>query len=227
MSPPKPSSMAELHQARLSFPIREQELDPSAWSPHTTAIPDHRLQPILRPHPTFPQPIDQRFPRCFAVTGSHLPIQDFSFAATIGPEPERHEQHRLLAGSLMTLALACVQLDGVRLSLHAQPNATELHDGRHLGEGFMPCLPKQRFDLIDALIDRAQPDTALQRGTPFLAQETQTLAQPTAKEHTLIHIHPKAVVLLQDGVRANHIMPTPLAFDHGHLEPLDMAPTRL
>lgn len=83
----------------------------------------------------------------------------------------------------------------------------------------------ERLDLIDALIDRAQPNTALQRGTPFLAQETQTLAQPTAKERTLIHIHPKAVVLLQDAVGANHIMPTPLAFDHWHLEPLDMTPT--
>jgi hypothetical protein len=88
-------------------------------------------------------------------------------------------------------------------------------------------LLKERFDLIDALVDRVYPHTALQGGTPFLAQVAQTLAQPTAKEHPLIQIQPKASVFLQDRIVTDHIVPTPLTLHHRHLQSFDLSPSGL
>ena len=85
----------------------------------------------------------------------------------------------------------------------------------------------QRFELIDAFIDRAQADTAAQRGTPCLAQLAQTLAQATAKEDLLIHIEPKALVFFQDRIGADDIVSTPLTLQHRHLQSVDMPPPSL
>src|SRR5207237_5263535 len=62
--------------------------------------------------------------------------------------------------------------------------------------------------------------------SPLLAQLTQPLAEPTAKEHVLIQIQPKAPLFLEDGVGANDVMPTALAFQHGNLQSIHMPPTR-
>ncbi len=48
-----------------------------------------------------------------------------------------------------------VWLERVYLALHAQPNAVELYHSRDIGDGFTPCLPKEGFDLIHPVIDRA------------------------------------------------------------------------
>ena len=132
-------------------PYTQARASPNSPQPSAS----HGLQPVLRPHTPFPQAIDQRFPRLFAFTVGHLPVQDLAFAAAIGPEAKGDQQHHLLACSLMTLALTFVQLDGVRLALHAQPNAIELDASRDIGDGFAVRLPKERFDLIDAFVDRA------------------------------------------------------------------------
>jgi hypothetical protein len=41
------------------------------------------------------------------------------------------------------------------LGLLAQPNAIELHHGRHIDDPFTARLPKERLYLIDALVDGA------------------------------------------------------------------------
>ena len=82
----------------------------------TTPIPDHRLQPVFRPHTAFAQTSEQSRPSGFVFPIGHLRVQDFPFAITA--EPEGYQQHDLLAPSLMPFALAFVDLDGLRLDLH-------------------------------------------------------------------------------------------------------------
>ena len=67
------------------------------------------------------------------------------------------------------------------------------------------------------------PSVALHRSRRL----AQTLAHATTKEHVLIQIQPKTLVLLQDGEGADHVMLTLLALQHGHLKVLQMAPSRL
>jgi hypothetical protein len=55
----------------------------------------------------------------------------------------------------------------------------------------------------------------------------QTLAQSTAKEDLLIHIEPKAAVVLQDRVGADHILPTALTRKPRHLESFPLSPAGL
>ena len=124
----------------------------------------------------------------------------------------------------MALAPTFVQFDGLRLGQLTQPNAVELDDGRDISDGVTVGELLQRFELIDAFIDRAQADTAAQRGTPCLAQLAQTLAQATAKEDLLIHIEPKASVFFQDRIGADDIVSTALALQHWDLQPLYVPP---
>src|SRR5947209_9287975 len=98
---------------------------------------------------------DIRLPSRFALCIGHLPIQDLPFATAIGPQPKGHQQHHLLSRSLLALALAFIQLDGVRRGLHPQPNAIELDDSGDLADWFTAPLLQERLDLIDALIERA------------------------------------------------------------------------
>jgi hypothetical protein len=74
-----------------------------------------------------------------------LPIQDLPLATAICPQSQRDEHHHLLSLALFALTPAFVQLDGVRLGLHAQPNAIELHHGRHIGDRFTARLPQERL----------------------------------------------------------------------------------
>jgi hypothetical protein len=111
----------------------------------------HQLRPGC-PRPCHPW--GGMAPCRFPLIVSHLPVQDLPFATAISPEPKGDQKHGLLAGALMPLALAFVQLDGLGLALHAQPNAVELHYGRYLGDGFTACLLKEGFDLIDAFVNR-------------------------------------------------------------------------
>jgi hypothetical protein len=73
-------------------------------------------------------------------------------ATAIRPQPQRDQHHRLLS---LALPLAFVQLDGLRLGVLAQPNAIELHHGRHIDDRFTARLPKQRLYLIDTVVDGA------------------------------------------------------------------------
>jgi len=69
----------------------------------------------------------------------------------------------------MAAALATVGFDCLALVLDRQPDAIELHHRRHIRDGFIVGLLHQRFDLIDALIERAQSHTTAQNGTPASA----------------------------------------------------------
>lgn len=91
----------------------------------------------------------------FALSISHVPIQDLPSATAIGPEAKCYQQHYFLSRFLLTLALAFVQLDGVRLGLQAQPNAIELYHRRHLADRVTVRELSQRLDLINALVDGA------------------------------------------------------------------------
>src|SRR5216684_7511099 len=94
-----------------------------------------------------------RLPRRFALPIGHLPIQNLPLATAIRPEPQRDQQHDLFPLALLALASALVQRDGVRLGLLAQPNAIELHHGRHIDDRFTVGELSQRLYLIDALVD--------------------------------------------------------------------------
>jgi hypothetical protein len=130
----------------------------------------------------------------------------------------------MLAAALMPTALAFIGFDRLVLRLNRNRDAIELHHGRHIADRFTVGLLQERFDLIDTLIERAQAHTAVQDGTPPLAEIAQTLTESTAKEHILIHIQPKALKLLQDREVRNHIVLTVLAFQHGHLQIIEMTP---
>ena|GEM_PF-6377489 len=108
-----------------------------------------------------------------------------------------------------------LEIDG-----HLRPLATAKGDG-------LTKLAPQLPDLIDAFIDRAQSHAASHRRTPPLTDLAQTLAQPATEEYILIQIQPKTLELLQDREGADHIMPTLLAFQHGHLQVFQMPPSRL
>src|SRR6266705_841914 len=98
--------------------------------------------------------MDQPFPSDLALSISHLPVQNLPFAAAIAPQAEGDEDDDFLASPLMPLATAFVHLDGVCLRLQAQPNAIELHHGRHIGDEVTMGLLKQRLNLIDPLGER-------------------------------------------------------------------------
>jgi hypothetical protein len=93
-------------------------------------------------------------PTRFVFPIRYFPVQDFPLATAVTPEAEGDQQHHLLAPSLMTLALAFVQLDRLRLGLHPQPNAIELHHRGHIGDGIAVGLVQYGLNLIDPLIER-------------------------------------------------------------------------
>jgi hypothetical protein len=97
----------------------------------------------------------KRVPSGLAFPIGDLPIQQFSLATAIRPEPQRHQQHHFLATSLMPLATSFIWFERVCLALHTQPNAVELHHWRHIGDGFTPGWLEERLDLINPVIDRA------------------------------------------------------------------------
>jgi len=106
------------------------------------------------------------FPGRLALPGSSVPVQDRS--CPIGPEPEGDQQHHLLALALLALALAFVWLFGPGRDLDAQPNAIKLHHGRDVADWVAVRLCEERLNLVDALIDRAQPHCAGYLEYPFL-----------------------------------------------------------
>jgi hypothetical protein len=132
-------------------------------------------------------------------TDGKLPIEDFTPA--IRPKGEGHQHHHALACTLMTSPSPLIHFDCLLLTHQREPDAIQLHHGWHFGKRLAMGLLHLRFDLIDALIDRAQTHLTLQDGTPLLAQVAQTLTETTAKKGLLIQIQPKALIFLQDGKR--------------------------
>src|SRR5207302_515890 len=98
---------------------------------------------------------------------------------------------------------------------------------RHLRDASLVSLREQGHNLVDALIERAQSDTAAHRLTPAHAQVPQTFTQPAAQDDILVQIEPEALIFLQDRKVADHIMATLLTFQHRHPQLLDAAPARL
>src|SRR5207302_5721143 len=97
-----------------------------------TAITDNGLQSRFQLHASLPQALHQPFPGRLLFLVSHLPIQDAPLAAAIGPQAQGHEHHDAFASLALTLALAAILVDAVLRGLHAEPDAIELHDRRHL-----------------------------------------------------------------------------------------------
>lgn len=83
---------------------------------------------------------------------SDLPIENLSFAALIRPQAQRDQHCDPFAALAVTLALAAILVDTILLDLHAEPDAIELHDRRHLLDWFAMHLSELRSKLVDALM---------------------------------------------------------------------------
>jgi hypothetical protein len=124
----------------------------------------------------------------------------------------------------MAFALTLVGLDFFLLLLNRDPNAVTLEDGWGLGEMLFAHAMHQWLDLIDELIERAQPNGTLQLCTPAISDRPQALAQTTAEQGILLQVHPKPLKFLQDTKATRHIMMTALTLQHRNRQLLDMSP---
>src|SRR5258708_24779586 len=106
-----------------------------------------------------------------------LPIQHFPPA--IRPEAECHQDYHFAACALLTLPIAFIWLDLLLLTLDGDPNAIQLDHRRHVSERSCVRALGQGFNLIDPLIERAQPDTSLNHRAPALSHLTHTLTKTT------------------------------------------------
>jgi len=100
--------------------------------------------------------LHQSFPGSLVFLLGYFPIQDVPSAAPICPQAQGDQHHHAFAPGAVTLALAAILVETVLLGLHAEPDAIELHHGRHLADGFAMHVREPRFQLIDALIDGTQ-----------------------------------------------------------------------
>ena len=156
-----------------------------------------------------------------------FPIENFSPATAISPQSQGHEQHHTLALVLLSAPPATVGFQGSRRHLQPQPNAIKLDHRRYLRNGGLVSLQEQGRNLIDALVERAQPNTTAHSLTPALTYVPQTFTQPAAQHDILVQIQPEALIFLQDREVADHIMATLLTFQQRHPQTLNAAPARL
>lgn len=168
--------------------------------------------------------MQEAFPLGVLFAWRNLPIQDV--ARAILPEAQGHQDHHLLTAPLLSAALALVRLALLALLLDRDPDPIQLHDGRNLGKGLLAHLTHQRFDLIDAFVERAQAHPPVQLGTPCLADRSYALTPSTAEEHVVIPIQPEALLFLQDAELTDPIVLTLLALQHGDLHVLHVPPSR-
>src|SRR5260370_445705 len=127
----------------------------------------------------------------------------------------------------MTCTIASIMHDRFALFGNGDPNAVELDHFGDLLERFVMELVDQRLELIDPLIHRSEPDRMTHRGTPSITDVTQALTTPTTPEGILRQIHPKSLILLNNGIIADHIMLTALTFQHGHMQVFNDSPACL
>ncbi|MGZ3629100.1 MAG: hypothetical protein ACXVDN_15740 [Ktedonobacteraceae bacterium] len=92
------------------------------------------------------------------------------FAAPIDPQAQRDQDDHAVPTCVVTLALAAILVETVLLGLHAEPNAIEVYDRRHLGDRFAMHVRESGFELIDALIESTQAHACSHGGCPFLAE---------------------------------------------------------
>src|SRR5256884_3974164 len=127
----------------------------------------------------------------------------------------------------MTCTVASISQHHFALCGHGDPNAVELNHFGNLLQGFGMKLVNQSRELIDPLIPRSDPGCMTQPNTPSITDVTQALATPTTPEGILRQIHPKSLILLNNGIIADHIMLTALTFQHGHMQVFNDSPACL
>src|SRR6185312_4646810 len=89
-------------------------------------------------------------------------------ASAIRPKAQCDQNHHVLSATLMALALALVLLDCFFLTLDCDPNAITLNNCWCFWKMIFLHTTHEWFDLIDQLIDRAQPNRTSQLSTPAL-----------------------------------------------------------
>lgn len=196
---------------------------PEPGFPHSTApLAHHQLPSLFCSTSPCPQALPQYFPLLMILAACNRPIDDVPPA--ILPKSEGHQDHHLAACALLAQPLALVRRDLLLLADDCDPHAILLDDWGNGAERSHVRAPGQGFELIDPFLAWTQTNAAVSGGTPALLQLTRALAEAAAKQHVLIQIHPKPVVLFQNGEVVHPIVLALVTFDHRHTQLIQMSP---